>query len=96
MDHERKTDTADRRRSRRVESDVDVRMTVAAAELRGRAENVSASGVLFLTDASLRVTVEIGEGAARRVRTGKLVRAQRISGENVGWAIEFDAGQEKA
>jgi hypothetical protein len=94
MDHEPQTETADRRRNRRLDSDVAVRMTVPATELRGRAENVSSGGVLFRTDAPLFVTVEIEEGGSRRVRTGRLVRAQRMNGRDVGWAVEFDAGQE--
>jgi hypothetical protein len=53
-------------------------------------DNISTSGVLFFTGADLRVSVQIVENGQPVVRSGRLVRAQRVRPEHVGWAIEFD------
>ena len=46
--------------------------------------------MLFFTDSSLKVTVEIHEDGAKRKRTGRLVRVQRMSLDSTGFAVEFD------
>ena len=82
--------TADRRRNRRQVTQGTVRLTVETPELVGRADNVSQTGVLFFSEGPMRVTVEIEEHGVKTRRAGRLVRAQRMSGENIGWAVEFD------
>ena len=57
------------------------------SELTGMTENISGVGVLFFTQGSLRVQVELEDGM---VRTGRLVRVQRLSLEDTGIAVEFD------
>lgn len=84
------TETADRRRNLRVPSRGMVKIKIETSELAGRADNVSQNGVLFFSDADLRVTVLIGEGADQRSIPGRLVRAQRMRGDHFGWAVEFD------
>jgi hypothetical protein len=67
-----------------------VRLVVETRELDGEADNVSKTGVLFFSEGELRVTVEIeADGATRRI-PGRVVRAQRMQGAHVGWAVEFD------
>jgi hypothetical protein len=36
------------------------------------------------------VRVEIEDGGTTQRRTGRLVRAQRMRGDSIGWAVEFD------
>ena len=84
------TGTADRRVTRRRTTQGTVRLWVESPELVGHADNVSQTGVLFFSEGPLRVTVEIEENGLRRKRAGRLVRAQRMRGDNIGWAVEFD------
>lgn len=84
------TQTGERRRNRRQPVRGEVRLKVETKELQGRAENVSPTGVLFFSQGDLRVSVEIVEGDEVRTVTGRLVRAQRMRGDNFGWAVEFD------
>jgi len=67
-----------------------VKLVIAGAELEGEMDNVSPSGVLFFTGADLHVSVQLEENGQQVVRTGRLVRAQRVRPDHVGWAIEFD------
>ncbi len=80
----------DRRRHLRVPTRGNVRITIETRELTGRADNVSQNGVLFFSDADLRVMVQVGEGEDQRSIPGRLVRAQRMRGDHFGWAVEFD------
>jgi len=68
-----------------------VRLQILAASIDGLVENVSASGLLFFSDGDLRVEVEVEEDGRVQRRTGRLVRVQRMRGESLGWAVEFDA-----
>ena len=81
---------ADRRTDKRRRSAGKVKLMIEAATLDGEMDNVSQSGVLFFTGADLRVSVEVEENGEQVVKTGRLVRAQRVRPEHVGWAIEFD------
>jgi hypothetical protein len=83
-------ETGERRRLRRIPSRGRVKLTIDPHELEGRADNVSQTGVLFFSEGDLRVTVEIDDGGQKRKVTGRLVRAQRMRGDNFGWAVEFD------
>jgi PilZ domain len=84
------TQISDRRRHDRRTSHGTVRLTVDTKEVEGALENVSRSGLLFFSDGDLRVTVQIQENEKTNVRTGRLVRAQRMRGESIGWAVELD------
>jgi len=87
---ERAPRTADRRASVRRDSAARVRLFVEPSEIEGRAENLSDTGVLFLTARELRVTVEVEENGETRRRTGRLIRSQVMGPEKIGWAVEFD------
>lgn len=81
---------AERRAEKRRRSAGKVTLRIDASELEGEMDNISTSGVLFFTGADLRVSVQILENGQPVVRSGRLVRAQRVRPEHVGWAIEFD------
>jgi len=85
------TSTSDRRRAHRRALDTAVEVRIDTTQLRGTANNLSASGILFFTDGDLRVTVEVEENGEARTMTGSLVRCERIKGDHRGWAVEFDA-----
>lgn len=84
------TDVGERRRGNRRESRGTVKVTVETRELGGELENASPSGVLFLSEDALRVVIEFTDGGTAEKRSGRLVRAQRMTGDTVGWAVEFD------
>ena len=81
---------AERRAGKRRRTAGKVKLLISAVELEGELDNISPSGVLFFTGADLRVSVQLEENGQALVRTGRLVRAQRVRPEHVGWAIEFD------
>ena len=81
----------EKRAAPRTESHQSVRLKVDSADLAGTCENISDVGVLFFTDEPLQVTVELQEAEGRTItRTGRLVRVQRMSLDNTGFAVEFD------
>jgi hypothetical protein len=82
--------SAERRGDRRRRTTGKIKLRIDAATLEGELDNISPSGVLFFTGADLRVSVLIEENGQPVVRTGRLVRAQRVRPQHVGWAIEFD------
>lgn len=82
--------TGERRAAERRDSNAGLRLTVDGVDLVGTTENVSGVGVLFFSEGSLRVSVEYEEDGQRRVRKGRLVRVQRMSLDNTGFAVEFD------
>ena len=90
-DYTNSTATGERRRKPRKESVSALRLSVESCSLEGVTENVSGIGVLFFAEGDLRVSVELEENGARVTRTGRLVRVQRMSLENTGFAVEFDA-----
>jgi hypothetical protein len=83
---------SERRVSPRRDSGARIRLFVDPSELDGRAENISESGVLFLTEEGLRVTVEVEENGAKRRRAGRLIRSQVMGPGKIGWAVEFERG----
>jgi hypothetical protein len=89
------TDLGERRRGNRRESRGTVQVTVETRELAGELENVSPSGVLFLSEDAVRVVIEFTDRGTVEKRSGRLVRAQRMSGDTVGWAVEFDDRTER-
>ncbi len=82
--------TEERRASQREERRSPLRLTIDSLSMEGVTENLSGVGVLFFSEASLRVSVEMEENGQKRVRRGRLVRVQRMSLENTGFAVEFD------
>ena len=81
---------AERRGDKRRHTSGRIELRIEGATLEGELDNISQSGVLFFTGADLRVSVRIEEEGRQVVRTGRLVRAQRVRAQHVGWAIEFD------
>jgi len=81
---------SDRRVAERVETEEPLNISVESVSIRGRAENVSKSGVLFFTDENLRVTVELEEDGVVKRLSGSVVRLQAMRGQSTGWAVEFD------
>ena len=90
VDDRASTETSDRRQSERKRAHGAVHMVLETKELSGRAQNVSQTGLLFFSDDPLRVRVSIQEHGVERELTGRLVRAQRMKGDELGWAIEID------
>ena len=84
------TGTADRRAAQRRASSAHIRLFVESSEIEGEAQNISATGILFLTARELRVTVEIDEDGTTRRRAGRLIRSQVMGPGEIGWAVEFD------
>lgn len=84
-------DVDERRKHARVASNARVSMQLAGRELEGLAENVSVGGLLFFSDGDVEVTLVIDELGQRVERKGRLIRAQRMRGSRMGWAVEFDA-----
>jgi hypothetical protein len=80
----------ERRSDDRREVEAELAISVPAAELRGRAENLSQAGVFFFSGQSLRVRVEIETADGREIRAGRLVRVERMSRDSTGFAVEFD------
>ena len=85
------TAMGERRGEEREDSTSALRLCIETNSLQGVTENVSGIGVLFFADGDLRVSVEFEEGGTRKTRTGRLVRVQRMSLDNTGFAVEFDA-----
>ena len=90
-EHSNPTATGERRMEPRIDSNLALRLKVEPCSLEGVTENVSGIGVLFFAEGDLRVSVELEEDGSRVIRTGRLVRVQRMSLENTGFAVEFDA-----
>jgi hypothetical protein len=96
-DYQPDTDThnfaamGERRAEIREELSGKLELKIETSALAGVTENVSSIGVLFFTDGDLRVSVELEEDGVRKVKTGRLVRVQRMSLDNTGIAVEFDA-----
>lgn len=89
MKHD-ETEIAERRSSQRSANRSEVHMTIEVEQLSGYADNISRTGVLFFSEQPLTVKVEMSEGGLITTRKGRLVRAQRMQGDSVGWAVEFD------
>ena len=81
----------DNRRVPRLPADGAVRVLIHTDDLQGQTENVSSAGVLLLSDEPVRVSVEFGGGSADQLRSGRLVRIQRMDDGRFGLAVEFDA-----
>jgi len=89
-DPESTTRTSDRRRATRQSLDSQVKVVIDTSELKGVANNLSQTGILFFTEGELRVHVDVQEDGETKTYSGNLVRCERIKGEHRGWAVEFD------
>ena len=85
------TKISERRRHNRRAVQAQVRLSIDTNEVLGYVENLSRSGLLFYSEGDLRVSVRLEEDGKITVRSGRLVRAQRMRGDSFGWAVEFDA-----
>ena len=83
-------ETGERRRTRRAPARGRVKLSVQTTEIEGLADNISQTGILFFSEGDFRVVLEIEEDGAVRKVGGRLVRAQRMRGASMGWAVEFD------
>ena len=79
-----------RREPRRPQSGP-ITANVAAQALSGKVSNASAGGIMFLSEASLQITVEFEQDGQSQRRSGRLVRVQGMNAEETAFAIEFDA-----
>ena len=97
MEHfdEHSTETSERRKDDRAATRGRVRVELRVQALSGVAQNVSRSGVLFLSEDTLDVVVELESQGKVERRTGRLARAQRMSANTIGWAIEFDEPRDR-
>lgn len=78
--------TDDRRGSGREPCATDVTVVFDGQPLVGPSENLSAEGVFFIAEASLRVRVRVGTGEWIE---GQVVRVQTMAAGKVGLAIRF-------
>ena len=81
---------ADQRRAARRPLEVPIRLRVLGEGLTGTTDNLSEVGVMFFAEEPLRVEVELEVDGKRVTYTGRLVRAQKMSATNTGFAVEFD------
>jgi len=66
----------------------EVCVTFQADPVSGPGQNISSTGVYFLADQEVRVTVRIGD----REVEGHLVRAEKHGSGKTGLAVRFDQG----
>ncbi len=88
----KRVEVDDRRSDSRRSSQANLHVTLESTPFGGQAENLSQAGVFFFSGDRLRVKVEIQDGESRSVRSGHLVRVERMSSDMTGYAIEFDRG----
>ena len=81
---------SDRRVHQRRGAKSKIVIRVEPCQLQGDVENVSRSGLLCFGSGDIRVSVVVEENGVSATRKGRLVRAQRMRGDNFGWAVEFD------
>jgi len=67
-----------------------VRLSLGEQTVDGVGADVSGAGILFHTDAPLRVEVEWTQDGEVMRRSGTLVRSQRKDTARWGIAVEFD------
>lgn len=84
------TGTADLRNHERSHESGAVRLTLVGGELDARVDNLSAGGVMVVSDRSVEVEVEIERDGERVTRRGRLVRVQRLNAHETAYAIEFE------
>ena len=82
--------TLERRTDERQLAEAQITVQVDTSAFGGHTKNVSQAGAFFFSEDRLRVTVQIEDGAGRRVAQGHLVRVERLDAQTTGYAIEFD------
>ena len=82
--------TADRRSTERRAVEAELLLEIQTEAIQGVTDNLSQIGVLFFSEEPLRVRVEVDDAGHKRTYTGRLVRLQRMSERNTGFAVEFD------
>jgi hypothetical protein len=80
----------ERRRDERRPFRGPVRLVIEAQELDAQGTNLSENGTLVTAEGTLRVRVEFERDGKPVVAEGRLVRAQRLSAQQTGLAVEFD------
>ena len=90
MSREPQTSTQDRRSNDRQRMVAQVRMTVESTEVEGVTDNISQVGLLFFSQDTVRVRLEVETDGVVKHFNGKLVRAQRMKETSTGFAVEFD------
>ena len=83
--------SADQRQQARQGQTGSITMSIADQQLSGQVSNASASGIMFLAEGSLRITVEYESAGQTLRRSGRLVRVQGMNSEQTAYAVEFDA-----
>jgi hypothetical protein len=83
------TSFGDRRVAPRIEIEGSVEVRILTAELTGTCQNVSADGMLLLSNESIPVEVIVSR--VHPPARGRLVRVQPLDGTTSGMAIKFDA-----
>ena len=90
-DPDKASQTADMRKHDRTPEVGRLSLFAEEQHLQGELSNVSKGGVMFLSGESLRITVEIEHEGTRSIRSGRLVRVQRMNEDDTAYAVEFDA-----
>jgi hypothetical protein len=89
-EEEPSTHTDERRKDKRVSALSKIRVQVPTQDFEGSVDNASATGVLFSSEGSLKVIVELEEDGVVKRLNGHIVRAQPLKGQSTGWAIKFE------
>ena len=84
--HNPESSKRSQRESERLRLASEVCVTFQADPVSGPGQNISATGVYFLADQEVRVTVRIGD----REVEGHLVRAEKHGSGKTGLAVRFD------
>jgi hypothetical protein len=87
------TATENRRRAERMEFAAGVRLRVDACQVEGKADNLSAVGLLFTSATPLRVVVELEAPEGTLALRGRLIRVASFGPHEHGFAVEFDADE---
>lgn len=83
-------DAANRRRAERRPLEAKLSLRVQPEAIEGITDNLSHIGVLFFSEEPLRVLIDVESEGEKKTYAGRLVRVQRMSEKNTGFAVEFD------
>lgn len=90
QEHATPLTSANRRRAERQPHEARLTLKLKTEAIEGITDNLSNIGVLFFSEEPLHVEVEVQSGDEVKSYTGRLVRLQRMSERNTGFAVEFD------
>lgn len=85
------TDATESRKDPRQSHKAHVVLRLLERPIEGQSENLSREGIMFYTDQELRVSVEFEGPDGPQTRSGRIVRVTRVSDQETGMAVEFDA-----